>query len=220
VHWGSSLQSIHLGLGDTDMRVAKDILGYAYGETSVSTSPVSMDELNELMLSVKFTEEDRRSLHLAGEVLADQTKQIVSRWRSEIIADIPHLAQHSRTPEGEPLPKYLAQSSLRFEQWILDTCFRPYDQDWLNYQQEIALRHTSLKKSQTDAVNSTEYVPYRQIVAFTAVINDTIRGYLAVRGHSEAEVEAMHRAWCKSLQIQIAIWGRAYMDLAKIKSEW
>jgi hypothetical protein len=201
------------------MRVAKNILGYAYGETSVSTSPVSLDELNELMLSVEFTEEDRGYLHLAGEVLADQTKQIVGRWRSEIIAGIPHLAQHSRTPEGEPIPEYLAQSNLRFEQWILDTCFRPYDQDWLNYQQEIALRHTNLKKNQTDAVNSTEYVPYREIVAFTAVINDTIRGYLTIRRHSEAEVEAMHRAWCKSLQIQIAIWGRAYMDLAKTKSE-
>jgi hypothetical protein len=30
---------------------------------------------------------------------------------------------------------------------VLDTCFRRNDQDWLNYQQEMALRHTSVKVS-------------------------------------------------------------------------
>jgi NAD(P)-dependent dehydrogenase (short-subunit alcohol dehydrogenase family) len=35
---------------------------------------------------------------------------------------------------------------------VLDTCLRPYDQDWINYQQEIALRYTSLKKNKIDGV--------------------------------------------------------------------
>src|SRR6201999_2718324 len=139
--------------------------------------------------------ENERYLRLAGDVLGEQTGQIVQRWRSEIIASIPNLARHSRSPEGNPLPGYLARSSLRFQQWILDTCFRPYDQDWLNYQQEIALRHTSIKKNQTDGVNSTPYVPLRDIVAFLAVMNETIKPYLASRGHPAAEVEKMHRAW-------------------------
>ena len=97
-----------------------------------------MQELENLKVSVGFTVEDQRYLELAGEVLADQTRQIVHHWRSGIIAGIPNLARHSRTPEGDPLPDYLAKSNLRFEQWILDTCLRPYDQDWINYQQEIA----------------------------------------------------------------------------------
>ena len=113
---------------------------------------------------------------MAGRVLEEQTQKIVEHWRSGIIAAIPNLAKHSRTPEGEPNPDYLAASNLRFQQWILDTCLRPYDQAWLNYQQEIAIRHTSIKNNQTDGMKSTSHVPLRYIIA---VINKAIKPYLA-----------------------------------------
>jgi len=192
--------------------------GYTYGDASVGISPVTMEELERLKLSVGFTEGDRRWLRLAGEVLADQVTAIVTRWRSEIIASIPHLARHSRSLEGDKLPGYLAQSNLRFEQWILDTCLREYDQDWLNYQNEIALRHTSAKKNRTDGVESTAFVPYRDIATFTNVLVETMKPYLAAKGNSVAEVEAMHSAWAKSLQLQIALWAQVYM--ASSNSEW
>jgi Protoglobin len=199
-------------------QVADHIHGYTYGSSEVAASPISMQELENLKVSVGFTDEDQRYLRIAGEVLADQTGQVVHHWRSNIIASIPNLARHSRAPEGDPLPDYLAKSNLRFEQWILDTCLRPYDQDWLNYQQEIALRHTSLKKNQIDGVQSTPYVPLRDIIAFIAVMNETIKPYLAAKGHSPEDVEKMHLAWCKSLQLQAALWTRPYTDLAS--SEW
>jgi hypothetical protein len=153
-------------------------------------------------------------------VLTGQTEKIVAHWRSGIIASIPNLARHSRTPEGDAIPEYLAQSNLRFQQWILDTCLRPYDQDWLNYQQEIALRHTSLKKNQADGVRSTAFVPFHDIVAFVAVMNETIKPYLAAKGNTEEEVDGMHLAWCRSLQMQIALWSRPYLDAAKTSNEW
>jgi hypothetical protein len=200
--------------------MAEGIPAYTYGTSEVAASPVSLDELQALKISVGFTAEDERALRLAGEVLTGQTQQIVAHWRSGIIAGIPNLARHSRTPENEPNPAYLAASNLRFEQWILDTCLRPYDQDWLNYQQEIALRHTSIKKNQADGVRSTAFVPFRDVVAFTAVLNETIKPYLTRNGHSETEVAAMHLAWTKSLQMQIALWTKPYMDLAPTSNEW
>ncbi len=201
-------------------KVAEEIPAYTYGTAAVSPSAVSLEELEKLKVAVGFTSEDERFLRMAGEVLADQTKRIVEHWRSGIIASIPNLARHSRTPEGDPIPQYLAQSNLRFEQWIFDTCLRPYDQDWLDYQQEIALRHTSLKKNQADGVRSTTHVPFRDVVAFVAVLNDTIKPYLASKGNTADDVAGMHRAWCRSLQMQIALWARPYMDLAKTSGEW
>ena len=118
-----------------------------YGTPGVAASPVSLDELQALKISVGFTEVDERYLRLAGEVLDGQTRQVVAHWRSGIIASIPDLVRHSRTPDGQPNPEYLAKSNLPFEQSILDTRLRPYDQDWHKYQQEIALRHTSVKKN-------------------------------------------------------------------------
>jgi hypothetical protein len=143
-------------------------------------------------------------------VLADQTKQVVERWRSGIIASIPHLAKHSQASEGHPIPEYLAASNLRFQQWILDTCLRPYDQDWLNYQHEIALRHTSAKKNKTDSVQSTPCVPFEDVIAFVAVMNETIKPFLTAKGHSEEEVLRMHLAWSKGIQLQLALWVEAY----------
>jgi hypothetical protein len=196
--------------------VAGQISGYEYGAGEVARSPLSLQDLESLKISAGFTEEDERYLRLTGEVLADQTKQIVEHWRAGIIASIPNLARHSRTPEGDPIPDYVAKSNLRFQQWILDTCLRPYDRDWLNYQQEIALRHTSGKKNQVDGVRSTEFVPLRDIIAFVAVMNQTIRPYLAAKGNSAEEVEGMHRAWCKSLQLQLALWTGTYSG----RNEW
>jgi len=196
-------------------QVSESIPGYSYGTAEAAPSPLSMREFEELKISAGFTEEDQRYLRVAGEVLRGQTKQIVDHWRSGTIASIPHLARHSRTPEGNAIPHYLAASNLRFEQWILDTCLRPYDQDWLNYQQEIALRHTAFKKNETDGVRSTPQVPLQDAIAFVAVMNETIKPFLAAKGNSDEEVEKMHRAWCKSIQLQLALWVGPYIEAAQ-----
>ena len=200
-------------------QVSEHIPGYSYGTAEVAPSPLSMRELEELKISAGFTEEDQRYLRLAGEVLRAQTEQIVDHWRSGIIASIPHLARHSRTPEGNAIPQYLAASNLRFQQWILDNCLRPYDQDWLNYLQEIALRHTMLKKNQTDGVRSTPQVPLQDAIAFVAVMNETIKPYLAAKGNSADEVDKMHRAWCKSIQLQLALWVFPYIEAAQATNQ-
>lgn len=201
-------------------KISEHIPGYSYGGTEVSTSPVTMQQLEDLKVSAGFTEEDQRYLRLAGGVLADQTQQIVRHWRSGIIANIPNLARHSRSPGGDAIPEYLEKSNLRFRQWILDTCLRPYDQNWLNYQNEIALRHTVSKKNKTDGVRSTPFVPFRDIIAFVAVMNETIKPYLAAKGNSTDEIEKMHRAWCRSTQIQLALWAAPYTDSSQAPNQW
>ena len=89
-------------------KVADEIPAYTYGTPAVAASPVTLDDLEKLKASAGFTTVDEQFLRLAGEVLADQTKQIVEHWRSGIIASIPNLARHSRTPEGS-----LSRSILR-----------------------------------------------------------------------------------------------------------
>jgi hypothetical protein len=201
-------------------KVSENIPGYSYGGAEVANSGVSTQDLENLKVSAGFTEEDERYLRLAGTILEDQTKQIVDHWRGGIIASIPNLAKHSKTPEGSPIPEYLAASNLRFQQWILDTCLRPYGQDWINYQQEIALRHTPSKKNKVDGVRSTSYVPLRDVIAFVAVMNETIKPYLASKGHSTLEVAKMHGAWCKSMQMQLALWIGPYSETGKAPSDW
>jgi len=56
-----------------------------------------------------------------------------------------------------------------------------------------------------DGVHSTPHVPLRDVIAFTAVMNETIKPYLAAKGNSPEEVDKMHRAWCESTQLQMAL---------------
>jgi hypothetical protein len=84
-------------------------------------------------------------LRRAGAILTNQAEDLVDTWR-QVIAGHPHLMQYSAGPEGTPDPHYSAASKPRFVQWVRDTCERPYDQAWLDYQHEIALRHTRAKK--------------------------------------------------------------------------
>lgn len=199
--------------------VSSHIPGYTYGSEESAISPVSLHDLELLKQSVRFTQEDERYLRMAGDVLAGQTQALVQSWRS-VIASLPHLAHYSLGPDDQPDPHYSGDSGLRFQQWVLDTCLRPYDQDWLNYQQEIALRHTSLKKNSTDDVQSAPFIPLRYIVAFTAVINENVKPFLAARGHSEEDVARMHRAWCKSVQLQVALWSEPYTNTDLAPNEW
>jgi Protoglobin len=89
-----------------------------------------------------------------------------------------------------------------------------------NYQHEIARRHMTARKNLTDDVSSTRYVPFRDCLAFVAVMNEMIKPYPAMKGHPVEQVERMHRAWCKSIQLQMALWAKAYSDAACFEDQW
>ncbi|MGH8772726.1 MAG: protoglobin domain-containing protein [Burkholderiales bacterium] len=193
----------------------ESIRGYAYGAAEVARSPVSLDELRLLEQTVTLTDEDRRYLRLAGDVLQDQAEQVVDSWRSVIGAQ-PHLARWFFGPDGKPDEAYKAAVKKRFVQWVLDTCRRPHDQAWLDYQEEIGLRHTPAKKNVTDGARTPPRVPLRYLIAFTAVVNTTIRPFLAAEGNSPDEVENMQQAWNKAVMLQVALWSRPYTK----EGEW
>jgi hypothetical protein len=107
---------------------------------------------------------------------------------------------------------YLTAVRQRFGQWIHDLCQQPYDQNWLNYQHEIALRHHRSKKNQTDGANSVPLIHFRYMVAFIYPITATIRPFLAGKGRSEEEVEKMHQAWFKAVTLSVILWCWPYIQ--------
>ncbi len=182
--------------------------GYDFGQTR-TRSPVSMEDLDKLMQSVMFSNDDERALRAAGDVLEDQVENVLDVWYG-FVANHPHLVAYFSTPGGEPIQSYLDRVRPRFAQWILDTCRRPYDQAWLDYQEEIALRHTSDKKNKTDDVNAVDVVPLRYIMAFLYPVTATMRPFLGNKGHSSDEVDAMYQAWCKAVTLQVTLWAQPY----------
>ena len=182
------------------------VRGYTYGTSGVSRSPVSAEEFDLLKRTVLFTKEDEKYLRLAGEVLADQLEEILDQW----FGAVPHFAAYFSGPDGEIKLDYLAAVRRRSQQWILDTCARPYDEAWLNYAHEIGMRHHRAKKNQTDRVSAASHVPLRYMIAFIYPTIAVIKPFLARKGHSPLEVQKMHDAWSKSVVLQVALWSYPY----------
>lgn len=187
------------------------IPGYTYGENALNTSPVTLDDLESLKKTLLLSDQDINYLRMSAEILNDQTDAILDVWYG-FVGSTPELVYFFGNKEtGKPEGEYLAAVRKRFEQWILDTAHANYDQAWLNYQHEIALRHHHTKKNKTDNAESVAQVNYRYIPALTIPVTTTLQPFLAKKGHSSQEVEKMYQAWVKSVLLQTILWGYPYI---------
>ena len=186
------------------------IAGYDYGRAGVARSPVSLDELHQLEATVGWSAEDARTLQSHGELFTDNADQMVDSWRA-VIAAQPHLAKWFFGPDGKPDDEYKAKVKERFVQWVLDACFRPHDQGWLDYQEEIGLRHTPEKKNQTDDTQTPSLVPLRYLIAFGTVVATTTRKFFVDGKVRDEELHKLEAAWAKAVQLHITLWSRPYV---------
>jgi hypothetical protein len=185
-----------------------DIHGYTY-DTALPPSPVGVDDLQLLLATLLWTDDDAAALATAGTVLADQVDAVLDLWYG-YVGSHPHLVRSFNGADGQPSADYLGAVRARFGQWIRDLCERPWDEQWLAYQHVIALRHTT-EMGRTDAVGSAEtHVPMRYLIAFIWPITATIRGFLGAHGHSPEEVDAMHTAWFKAVTLSTVLWAQPY----------
>lgn len=188
----------------------EQIKGYDYGKVTLEKSPVTMQDLDLLKKTLLWSDDDDRFLKMAGDVLKDQTNDVLDLWYGYVGGN-EHLL-HYFTKNRQPNMDYLTAVRARFGQWILDLCQKPYDQNWLNYQHEIAKRHHSIKKNKTDNVDTVPIIHYRYMTAFIYPITATIKSFLAKNGHSQADVDAMHNAWFKAVTLAVILWTHPYIN--------
>jgi hypothetical protein len=191
-----------------DLTMSKmDIAGYDFGE--VSHSPVSMDELRELEATLDFTEHDRAQLRRASKVIADHGEELVDGWRSTI-GGHEFLARWFFAPDGKPDEHYKAAVKKRFVRWVVDLVTRPFDQAWLDYQQEIGLRHTPAKKNKSDDAQTPPQVPLRYLFAFVSPVAQSVRPLLQKSGFGADDVDQIHAAWTKAVVLSVTLWSAPY----------
>jgi hypothetical protein len=185
--------------------------GYAFGDRSLVAAPYNVSDLRALQRSMLFTEDDVKALRQSKAILADQTDAILDVWYG-FVGSTPELVYFFHNAQtGQPDSQYLAAVRKRFGLWIMDTAEANYDQQWLDWQYEIGLRHNRLKKNRTDGVNSVPQINYRYLSALTIPVVTTLKPFLAKKGASPADVERMHAAWMKSVLMQTILWSHPYI---------
>ncbi len=192
------------------MKETRSIPGYTYGTGAVERSPVSSDDFDLMKKTVLFGDEDVKYLRLSQDIVKDQIEAILDVWYG-FVGATPHLLASFAGRDGKPLGDYLGAVRKRFGQWILDTARAEYDQQWLDYQHEIGLRHHRTKKNRTDSAASTEIVPFRDLFLLVFPVTFTLKPFLAKKGHSAETVEMMYCAWVKSCLLQMTLWTYPYV---------
>ena len=118
-----------------------------------------MDELRKLEAAVGWGREDAGWLLAAADILVPQAEAMVDCWRATI-ATQPALLLSFLDAKGQSDEDYKAAVKRRFVRWVSDVCLRPHDQEWLDYQEEIGLRHTPAKKNRTDGGHRLPFRDY------------------------------------------------------------
>lgn len=186
------------------------IPGYGLGLSDTARSPMSEADFELLKATLLFGPDDIQWLRQAREVLLDQVEDVLDVWYGFVGAN-PHLVLYFAGASGAPDPAYLQAVRKRFAAWILDTTAANYDRSWLDYQYEIGLRHTRIKKNRTDEVkSSSDVVHLRYMVAFVVPLTVTMKPFFAKKGHSPQEVESMYIAWFKAVALTVALWSQPY----------
>jgi hypothetical protein len=194
-----------------DVQTEQKIPGYDFGTDKVAKSPISMKEWEDLKKSALFSEEDMVYLRLSEEVLKDQVPDLLKTWRG-IIFDHAHLRAYDEDPRTHQVDADYAKAvAKRFGQWVLDTARAKYDQEWLDYQYEIGLRHHRTKKNKTDNGHTLGHIRARDLIAFSAAIVTSMKPYLAKKGHPQEIVDRMYDAWWKSMILQTTLWSQPYI---------
>lgn len=195
---------------ETNVGKTKVIPGYTYGQTLPGHSPVSPQNFELLKQTVTLGEEDLRYLRMSHDILKEQLDAILDAWYG-ILGRNPHLLHYfanRRTNRADP--DYLDAVRKRFGQWVLDTARAEYDAAWLDYQQEIGLRHT-LKKNKTDNVESVPVVFFRDLLGLYYPLLASLKPFLATTGARAEDVERMAAAWQKSVLLQLILWSQPYV---------
>src|SRR5699024_8761591 len=92
-----------------------------------------------------------------------------------------------------------------------DICTGEFDDQWLAYQEEIALRHHTTKKNETDKVDSpAPYAPMSHMMAREVPVALTSRDLLAEGASAHDVIDAMQQAWFKPVTVTLVLWSRPY----------
>ena len=184
------------------------IPGYDFGTRKSAESPLSDEDLRNLEQTVGWTDEDRDILLKHAALFQQQAETMVNSWRA-VIAAQPHLSHWFVGPDGKPDDGYKARVKQRFVQWVIDVALRPHDRVWLNYQEEIGLRHTPAKKNLTDGSQTPPLVPLRYLLGFIPVVLP-IRKFFSASISDEPELASLEAVWTRAVLLHITLWVRPY----------
>ncbi|HEX5460193.1 MAG TPA: protoglobin domain-containing protein [Steroidobacteraceae bacterium] len=186
-----------------------EIPGYDYGRPTAARSPLSPAELREIEQATGWSDADAQVLRRHEQIFVHRAESMVDHWRSILGSQHP-LVKSFAGPDGKRDDEYAGKVKARFVRWVVDVAQRPHDEAWLNYQEEIGLRHMPAKKNETDHGHTPPVVELRFLLAFATVVTLSARKFFIESGVTGEELESLMEAWSRAVQLHVTLWSRPY----------
>ncbi|MDT7892073.1 MAG: protoglobin domain-containing protein [Thermoproteota archaeon] len=181
------------------------IEGYIYGKPEVPKAPMTKEEFSLLLDSALWSKEDEENRKIIGEIIKENMKDILNAIVN-YFGSRDYLLYYFKDKKGETtITEYVNNTVDRLAQWLLDICFRPLDENFINYHYLIGLRHTYEQKGKADNVQTVPHIPMRYMVTCIYPITVVLKGFIAKKIEDPELVERLYNTWFKLQVITTAL---------------
>jgi len=178
--------------------------GYTFGQ--VSRAPISEKDLQLMLDSVLWTKEDEDNRKVLGDIFKKHMKEILDAIVN-YVGSREYLLYYFKDKSGTTtITEYVSNSVGRIAQWILDCCYRPLDQKFIDYQYEIGLRHTPLKKGKADNVQTVDLVHARYMVTFIFPFTAALKPFIQKEVEDFVLADKLYHTWFKLVTVCASIY--------------
>ena len=182
-----------------------NIKGYIYGKPEVPKAKITMQEFQLLLDSALWTKEDEENRKILGEIIKENMNDILNAIVN-YFGSKEYLLYYFKDETGTTtISEYVNNTVDRLAQWLLDICFRPLDESFINYNYLIGLRHTEIGKGKADNVKTIPHIPLRYMVTCIFPVTAVLKSFIAKKIDDPVLVDKLYHTWFKLQVITTAL---------------
>jgi len=186
------------------------IKGYIYGSQEVPKLKITKQELEQLLDSALWTNEDEENRKILGEIIKENMNEILNKIVS-YFGSREYLIYYFKDKQGvTTITEYVNNTVDRLAQWLLDICFRPIDENFVNYQYLIGIRHTYDGKGKADNIESIQHIPMRYMITCIFSVTSVLKEYIEKKLEDPKLVDRLYNTWFKLQVITTALFCAHY----------
>jgi len=182
-----------------------EIKGYIYGKPEVPKAKITIQEFQLMLDSVLWTKEDEENRKILGEIIKENMNDILNAIVN-YFGSKEYLLYYFKDKTGTTtVSEYVNNTVDRLAQWLLDLCFRPLDENFINYNYLIGLRHTEIEKGKADNVGTIPHIPLRYMVTCVFPITAVLKSFIEKKVDDPVIVDKLYHTWFKLQVITTAL---------------
>jgi Protoglobin. len=188
-----------------EVKYKQNIPGYIYGKPEVPKAPLTKKDFELLLDSVLWTKEDEENRELLGEIIKENMKEILDKIVS-YFGSKEYLIYYFKDRQAQTtITEYVNNTVDRLAQWLLDICYKPLDENFINYNYLIGIRHTYEGKGKADNVSTVEHIPARYMVTCLFPITVVLKDFIARKVEDPVLTDRLYNTWFKLQVITTAL---------------